>query len=130
MVYSHTYLNGTLIEIPTKIQNLNTDEDALDDEVLEDDEDGEEEEEQEAGTHLLILIRSPIPVAKCQVLVTEENWYRKFVVPMKGVVDGVADGTKTRTARLYQRTTINGQIYHETVVSSISVSLNLLQKKK
>ena len=64
------------------------------------------------------VIRQTISVTECGVVIDEENWFRRFVIPLKGLVDGVADNTKTRSLSVYRRLTIDGSVYFDDPLSS------------
>ena len=82
----------------------------------------EEPEAQEVGENDGIqVIRVRIPVTECGVVIETENWFHRFIIPLKGVVDGVADGTKVRSLSIYRRLTINGEVYFDDSLSSIDV---------
>ena len=53
---------------------------------------------------------------------TSNFWMKRILVPLKGVVDGVADGTQSRTLTIRRTLSINSQVVSVEEISSINVS--------
>ena len=86
--------------------------------------DGEESGEDDPG----IMGRRPTIVQECSATITGgvefmlENWVSRIMIPLKGVVDGVADGTQSRVLTISSTITVNGELYSESELASYEAS--------